>query len=177
MWVDDVLHFWFGELKPEQWFAKDAALDARIRERFGSLHDALASGALDIPSTPRGYLAAIIVFDQFSRNLYRGSAAAFANDTHALRLAREAMERGYDRQLTRAERKFVYMPFMHSEDPEMQHRCVRLFSTLGDEESLRYAIEHRDVIDHFGRFPHRNAILQRTPTPEEAEFLKRHEGF
>ncbi len=177
MWIDDVLDFWFGELKAEDWFTKNEQLDARIRERFGALHESLSAGALDVPETARGYLAAIIVFDQFSRNIHRGSRAAFACDARALSLAQRALERGYDRELTMPERKFIYMPFMHSESREMQAKCVELFSAIGDAESLRYAIEHRDIVERFGRFPHRNPILGREPTPEEAEFMKQHAGF
>lgn len=177
MWVDDVLDFWFNELKPESWFAKDDALDARIRERFSALHESLRSEALEVPETARGYLAAIIVLDQFSRNLHRGSALAFASDARALALAQRALERRFDRELEMRERKFLFMPFMHSEDRRMQAKCVELFSNIDDAESLRYAIEHRDIVERFGRFPHRNAILGREPTPEEAEFMKQHAGF
>lgn len=177
MWVDDVLEFWFDELKPEDWFAKNEQLDARIRERFGALHESLSTGAIAVPETPRGCLAAIIVLDQFSRNIHRGTRAAFASDARALSLAQHALERGYDRELALPERKFLYMPFMHSENKEMQARCVELFAAIDDAESLRYAIEHRDIVERFGRFPHRNPILGREPTPEEAEFMKRHEGF
>lgn len=177
MWVDDVLGFWFDELEPSDWFEKDEQLDARIRDRFGALHEALRSESVAVRDTPQGYLAAIIVLDQFSRNLHRGSPEAFACDERALALAQLAIERGYDRALTQTQRKFVYMPFMHSEDLDMQAKCVNLFSAIGDAESLRYAIEHRDIVARFGRFPHRNSILGRDPTPEEAEFMKHHAGF
>jgi uncharacterized protein (DUF924 family) len=177
MWVDDVLEFWFNELEPENWFAKDEQLDARIRERFSALHESLRLDAIAVPETPRGHLAAIIVLDRFSRNLHRGSPMAFASDARALALAQHALAQGYDRELTKRERKFLYMPFMHSEDKHVQARCVELFSTIDDADALRYAIEHRDIVDRFGRFPHRNPILGRDPTPEEAEFMKHHEGF
>lgn len=177
MWVDDVLEFWFNELKPENWFVKDEQLDACIRERFGALHESLRSEEIAVPETPRGYLAAIIVLDQFSRNLHRGSPLAFASDARALALAQHALDHGFDRALDTRARKFLYMPFMHSEDKAMQSRCVELFSSIDDAESLRYAIEHRDIVERFGRFPHRNPILGRDPTPEEAEFMKHHAGF
>lgn len=177
MWVDDVLQFWFDELKPENWFAKDEQLDARIRERFGALHESLRTESIEVPETARGYLAAIIVLDQFSRNLHRGSPLAFASDARALAFAKRALDQGFDRALEMRERKFLYMPFMHSEDKSMQARCVELFSGIDDAESLRYAIEHRDIVERFGRFPHRNEILGRDPTPEEAEFMKHHAGF
>lgn len=177
MWVDDVLQFWFRDVEPKDWFSKNDRLDARIRERFESLHESLASRAIDVPDTPRGYLAAAIVLDQFSRNLYRGSPKAFATDARALELAQAALDRDYDRALSTTERKFLYMPFMHSEDRAMQARCVELFAQIEDAEALRYAIEHRDIVDRFGRFPHRNEILGRAATPEEAEFMKHHAGF
>ncbi len=177
MWVDDVLHFWFQELQPAAWFSKDDELDAQIRARFGDLHQALMLERIDIPTTPHGLLAAIIVLDQFSRNLYRGSARAFAADARALGLARRSIELGFDRELQPLERKFVYMPYMHSEDPQAQAECVRLFTELNDAESLKYAIEHREIIDRFGRFPHRNRTLGRTASAEEETFLKHHAGF
>lgn len=177
MWTDEVLEFWFGELQPEAWFKKDPQVDATIRDRFGALHDALARESLTIPDTPRGHLAAVIVLDQFSRNLYRDSPRAFACDERALALAQRALERAYDQTLAPAERKFLYMPFMHCEDLAMQARCVQLFTALDDEESLRYAIEHRDIIERFGRFPHRNRALNRPSSDEEREFLKQHAGF
>jgi uncharacterized protein (DUF924 family) len=177
MWADDVLEFWFRELRPEHWFAKDDALDAKIRERFGALHEAVATEQVEMPLTPRGVLAAIIVLDQFSRNLHRGSSRAFAQDAKALELARRAIEMGLDRELTPMERKFIYMPFMHAEDRTAQAECVRLFTELEDQDSLKYAIEHRDIIDRFGRFPHRNRTLGRRSLPEEEEFLKQHPGF
>jgi uncharacterized protein (DUF924 family) len=177
MWVEDVLHFWFVELGADAWFEKNERVDTLIHERFRSLHDQLSGGLIEIPLAARAHLAATIVLDQFSRNMYRGSARAFASDVQALSIARRAIELGYDRDMSVPERQFLYMPFMHSEDVRDQAQCVELFSRLQDPELLRYAIEHHRVIDKFGRFPHRNSLLQRESSQEEREFLQHHEGF
>lgn len=177
MWFDDVLHFWFEELRTDDWFVKDEEIDRRIRERFIDLHAKLQQGSINIPPTAHAHLAAVIVLDQFSRNIFRNSPAAFACDTQALGIAQQAIERAYDRELSTAERQFLYMPFMHSEDRAVQARSVELFTALGDPVAHKFAEEHRDIIDRFGRFPHRNSILQRISTPDELEFLKTHKGF
>jgi uncharacterized protein (DUF924 family) len=190
---EDVLWFWFGELdargradKPqsERWFRKDHEFDGHIRDRFGALHERLLAGAQeDWRSTPRPLLAYVIVLDQFSRNLHRGSARAFAGDARALAAARDGLARGFDHALAFAERPFLYMPFMHSEALADQDECVRRFTALRDEQTdaelrgqvdwqLGYAVQHRDIIARFGRFPHRNAVLGRPSTAEEMEFLK-----
>jgi uncharacterized protein (DUF924 family) len=177
MWVEDVLHFWFVELGAGAWFEKSDRVDTLIRERFRSLHDQLSGGPIEIPPSPRAHLAATVVLDQFSRNMYRGSARAFAFDGKALSIARRAIELGYDRDMSVPERQFLYMPFMHSENAFDQVQCVELFSRLQDPELLRYAIEHHRIIDRFGRFPHRNSVLQRESSQEEKEFLQHHEEF
>ena len=128
-------------------------------------------------ASPRGALAAAIVLDQFPRNMYRGTAKAFATDDLAIRLARQAIENKVDEHLTPAERLFLYMPFQHSEILADQEHAVMLFKALGQENALRYAIEHRDIIARFGRFPHRNRALGRQSTPEEEVFLQEHKGF
>jgi uncharacterized protein (DUF924 family) len=169
----EVLAFWFGEITGPQRFARDDAVDAAIRERFGALHAKLAA---EVPASwrvdPASTLAAVIVLDQFSRNLHRGSAKAFAQDPAALALARAAIARGDDAMLQPEERHFLYMPLMHSESLADQDDCVRLIEGLGMAEPLDFAKRHRDIIARFGRFPHRNAALGRETTPEEAEFLK-----
>lgn len=172
-WVDDVLQFWFEELKPAEWFSSHAHLDERIRQRFGALCEALRSEppALD-DADARTLLAAIIVFDQFPRNIYRKTPAAYASDEHALALARVAVETGKDRSLPPMPRHFIYMPFMHSEDLRAQEQSLRLFSELGIADGVKYARHHHDVVKRFGRFPHRNDILGRHSTSEELEFLK-----
>jgi uncharacterized protein (DUF924 family) len=177
MWVDDVLKFWFDEIKPESWFTKSDGFDEEVRRRFGSLHESSLAGHVTVPRNARAYLAEIIVLDQFSRNLHRGLPGAFAADSKALQRANEAIELGFDREVSNRERAFFYMPLMHSESLADQERCVLLFDRLGNAESLKYAIEHRDIIERFGRFPHRNAILERGSTPDEIEFMKAHAGF
>ena len=172
-WVDAVLRFWLVETPPEKRFAKDAALDRQIAERFGALRERLRAEPVSPPHlTTRSVLAAIIVLDQFSRNLYRGSPEAFAADPQALHLARWLVETGRDRSLDTDARLFVYLPFEHSEDVADQDRSVDLTAGLGNAEWDRYAIAHRDIIRRFGRFPHRNAALGRTSTPQELAFLK-----
>lgn len=177
-WINDVLHFWFTELQPEKRFAKDDAVDATIRKRFGALHASLTEKVpASIAATPLGSLAAVIVLDQFSRNLFRQSVRAFACDATALGIAQDAIRAAFDRQLERVQRAFLYLPFEHSEDREMQRRSLELFTELGDAQALDYARQHHDIIERFGRFPHRNRTLGRESTPAELEFLKAHPGF
>jgi uncharacterized protein (DUF924 family) len=172
-WVDDVLSFWFDELGRKAWFVKDAAVDAKIRDRFLPLIEQLAAQPVDAAVTSAGRaLATVIVLDQFTRNVFRGSARAFATDALALGIAKAAIERGLDQRLPADRRVFLYLPFEHSEDLADQERSVGLTAALGNEEYARYAVLHRDVIKRFGRFPHRNAMLGRTPTLEEIKFLK-----
>lgn len=168
-----VLAFWFTELRREQWFARDATVDAAIRKRFADLYRRLAA---EVPATwrttPAGHLAAVIVLDQFPRHLFRGDPRAFASDDAALALAEEALAAGVDRALGAAERIFLCMPFQHSESREIQACSVALFAAIGDPEALEAAKRHREIVDRFGRFSHRNAALGRASTPEEIEFLK-----
>lgn len=177
-WVDEVLDFWFAELTYEDWFGGGAELDAKLRTRFLPLYEKLKA-SLDEKSVrdARTALAAILVFDQFSRNIFRGTAAAFATDDIAVGLARLAVERGWDDTVEPAQRSFFYMPFMHSEILADQERCVDLFRGLGQGGGLDYAIEHRDIVAKFGRFPHRNKALGRESTADEIEFLKGHAGY
>ena len=173
----EVLDFWFG-LAPERRFAKDDALDREIGERFGDLHrrvhDDAAAGWRD---DPRHLLAAVIVLDQFSRNLFRGDPRAFASDAIARRLAAEALAKGWDAGMTAEERVFLYMPFMHGEDAESQRRSVELFTALGEEENRRFAVDHAEVFARFGRFPSRNAALGRETTAEERAYLEAGGGW
>lgn len=172
-WVGDVLRFWFEELGRKAWFVKDAAVDAQIRDRFLPLIDDLARrpAAEALASADRA-LATVIVLDQFPRNVFRGTARAFATDAAALDIAKAAIDRGLDQRLSADRRVFLYLPLEHSEALADQERCVELTAALGDPEYARYAVLHRDVIKRFGRFPHRNAMLGRTPTLEEIKFLK-----
>jgi len=173
MTPDDVLAFWFeGDPSQyrEKWFEKNAVFDASCG-RFSEALRAAKSGAFDHwTETPRGTLALIILLDQFSRNLHRGSAEAFAADAKARELARGVVEKALEQGFTPNERMFMYLPFEHSESLVDQDESVRLFTALGDELA-KYAIEHRDVIKRFGRFPHRNAALSRVNTPEETAYL------
>jgi uncharacterized protein (DUF924 family) len=169
----EILHFWFGQLGPARWFKPDPALDEEIARRFGAVYDELRRGvADDWRISAQGILAAIIVLDQFSRNMFRGTPRAFATDSAALCLATMAIDTQLDRSLSTSERQFLYMPFQHAEDRAIQTRSVQLFETLGDADVLDYARRHRSVVERFGRFPHRNAILGRASTAEEIEFLK-----
>jgi len=172
-WVDDVLTFWFEETRPKQWFEKDDGFDAVCR-RFLALHEGLAARPVaSLLTDARTALAAVIVFDQMPRNMFRGSARAFETDAKALEFAAAAVARGFDRRLTKDERMFLYLPFEHAEDREAQRRSVELMAGLGDPELTKWAEMHKVIIDRFGRFPHRNAALGRLSTPEEVEFLKR----
>jgi uncharacterized protein (DUF924 family) len=172
-WVDDVLRFWFTELTYEQCFKKDDDVDREIDARFGAVHERLAADADSIDETaPRELLAAIVVFDQFPRNLFRGTPRAFATDPVARRLARAAVDSGIDTTMAKRERVFLYLPFEHSEDGADQVRSVALLGALGDPELDKYALAHKVIIDRFGRFPHRNVALGRVSTPEEIAFLK-----
>ena len=170
-WVREVLDFWFGELGPKQWFAKSADLDARIRTRFAALHgQLLATQAAGVDGL-RATQAAVIVLDQFSRNIYRDQARAFAGDALARQLARAALDAGADTTLPPEQRMFLYLPFEHSEALADQELSLRLYARLGNEEWTRYARAHHELIARFGRFPHRNAVLGRESTPAEIEAM------
>jgi uncharacterized protein (DUF924 family) len=172
-WIEEVLKFWFEETKPNQWFEKDPTFDASIRQRFLGLHEILASrGDKDLLPDAQTALAAVIVLDQMSRNMFRNTPRAFAADPQALRLAETAIVRGFDAGLNKDQRMFLYLPFEHAEDCEAQARSIALMASLGDPQCLKWAEAHKAIIDRFGRFPHRNAILGRLSTPEEIEFLK-----
>ena len=167
-----IIHFWFSELTPQQHFAKDATLDESIRTRFGPTLDAAARCELFAwRATPEGRLAEILVLDQFSRNVYRDTARAFAQDALALALAQELVASGPDRNLPTAQRVFAYMPYMHSESALIHEQALALFTQPGMENNLDFERRHKAIIDRFGRYPHRNAILGRTSTPEELAFL------
>ena len=155
------------------WWTTDSAFDAKIAGRFGKVHTAAIAGELaEWRGVPRGRLAEIIVLDQFSRNLFRGTPRAFVNDPMALVLAQEAVAGAHDRGLTDQERSFLYMPFMHSESRVIHAQAERLFASLGLDDSYESELRHKAVIDRFGRYPHRNAILGRESTQEELAFLE-----
>lgn len=168
-----VLAFWFDELEPKQWWQADPAVDERIGARFGdTLARAARSELYNWRETPRGRLAEVIVLDQFSRNIHRGTPAAFAQDPLALALAQEAILAGATAALTPIQRNFLYMPFMHSESPLIHRWAEQLFRDNGLEENHRFELRHKEIIDRFGRYPHRNAILGRESTREELDFLE-----
>lgn len=168
-----ILEFWFEELIPKQWFLKDSELDRMIGERFGAtLAAAARCECWAWRKTPAGRVAEIIVLDQFSRNIHRDTPGAFAQDPLALALSQELIGLGLDTSLPLAQRIFAYMPFMHSESLPIHDRALELFDRPGMEEQLDYERRHRVIIERFGRYPHRNAILGRESTPEEIEFLR-----
>jgi uncharacterized protein (DUF924 family) len=170
---DEIVTFWFEELKPKDWYRRDEAVDAKIRERFGAVYEKLKAGVPDDwLDGAEAYLAAIIVLDQFPRNMFRGTAQAFATDENALALAKKAMSKRIDQWLPKEKRAFVYLPFQHSEQTEDQARSVQLFTALGNPVNLDFALRHQAIVDRFGRFPHRNAALGRASTKEEEAFLK-----
>jgi uncharacterized protein (DUF924 family) len=172
MLATDIIHFWFEELTDKQHFVKDTALDEAMRSRFGATLEAAARCELFAwRATPEGRLAEILVLDQFSRNIFRDTPRAFAQDALALVLAQEMVAGGHDQQLGVAQRAFAYMPYMHSESAVVHAEAVRLFSLPGLENNLAFELRHKAIIDRFGRYPHRNAILGRTSSPEELAFL------
>lgn len=168
----DVLDFWFAPDHTNFWFAKDPLFDDAIRTQFSTVHQQATQAELwSWRQTVEGRLAEIIVLDQFSRNLYRDQAQAFAQDSMALALAQEAITQQLDAQLSPEQRSFLYMPFMHSESKLIHEFALKLFQKLGNEINLSFEKKHKVIIDQFGRYPHRNAILGRQSTPEELEFL------
>ncbi len=181
--ANDILDFWFGapgsaergQSRPA-WFRKDPAFDDEIRRRFGhAVDDALGGRYAEWGATAHGALALVILQDQFTRNIFRDTPRAFAGDARALGVAEDAVDRGLDRKLAPRERWFLYMPFEHAEDVAMQRRSLVLFEALsremGDAGPLEWARKHADVIFRFGRYPHRNALLGRASSAEEAEYL------
>ncbi|MCB9717980.1 MAG: DUF924 domain-containing protein [Myxococcales bacterium] len=189
--VEAILEYWFGALegphdvdpsKNALWWAGGAAIDAEIRERFGELVTRARAGELDHwAESPRPALALVILLDQFTRNLGRGTAEAFAGDAAALRVTLRALERGFDQQLRPVERGFLCMPLMHAEDREMARRSLEVFARLAKEvaelgleghpDFHPSAVTHAEIVERFGRYPHRNPLLGREPTPEETAFL------
>ena len=180
----EVLDFWFGREDDqeygqfrEEWFRKDPEFDARVTKQFADLYEEAVAGGLDgWRDDARSCLALVIVLDQFPRNMFRGEGRTHAADGVALESSKYALEHALDRELPAFQKMFLYMPFMHSENREDQRRSVELFQLLADEpgapDVTSYAAGHREIVERFGRFPHRNGILDRETTPEEAEFLK-----
>ncbi|HZZ30867.1 MAG TPA: DUF924 family protein [Phenylobacterium sp.] len=169
--INDILGFWLGA-GPSKWFKKVTAFDEAIRLKFEPTHHRAARGEYDAwAETPDGALALVILLDQFPRNLYRGSAHAFATDGKARSIARAAVEQGFDRQVDTSLRNFFYLPFEHSEDLADQDFSLALSAEAGVEDDIKWAGIHRDIIARFGRFPHRNTALGRVTTAEEQEFM------
>lgn len=181
--VNEILNFWFGQTGEAEygksrkvWFVKDSKFDTEVQERFQADYELAATGRLkDWEGSAPGCLALILLLDQFSRNMFRGTPKAFAADPQALSLAKHAIAQGFDQELLPVQRWFVYLPFEHSENLADQHQAVSLFRQISNEldstDALEYAIKHLQVIERFGRFPHRNRILGRVSTPEEEDFL------
>ncbi len=168
----EVIDFWFAEIDQSKWWTKDEAFDALIRSRFSDLHSRAIKGELFAwRDTGLGALAEIIVLDQFSRNMYRDTPKSFAYDLASLTLAQSAISRGYDFELDREKRLFMYLPFMHSESLMIHDKAVALFTSLGSESSLDFEHQHKNILEKYGRYPHRNKILGRVSSQEEVEFL------
>ncbi len=171
--LTSVLDFWFKEIDQKQWWVKDAAFDELIKTRFSRVHQCANAGELYTWRTSaKGRLAEIIILDQFSRNMFRGKAASFLSDSLALVLAQEAVALNIDSELAEQERAFLYMPFMHSESRLIHEFAEPLFKNNTNESSYRFELRHKDIIDRFGRYPHRNSILGRESSPEELAFLE-----
>lgn len=168
----EIIEFWFSEIEPKQWWQKDKNFDLMIQRRFGSLHKQAKAGELfEWRETALGSLAEIIILDQFSRNIYREKPESFACDPLALALAQFAISKAFDAELAQTERSFLYLPFMHSESKLIHIEAVKLFESLGNSNNLEFEYKHKAIIDRFGRYPHRNGILDRESTSEEIEFL------
>jgi len=170
----DILHFWFEETKPQQWFQTNPEFDALIQERFSEAYTMAKDGMFeDWKKDSDGCLALCLLLDQFPRNMFRGTPEAFATDGKALLIAKHAVSKGFDQLLAPIKRRFLYLPYEHSENLSDQKKCVELFEKMKSDDPLGYdyAVRHLEVIEKFGRFPHRNEILERENTPEEEEYL------
>ena len=167
----EILDFW-REIGPKGWWKKDDAVDKRIVDEFGDLHAKAVAGELsDWESDPNSCLALVLILDQFSRNMFRGDPATFAHDAKGLAIAKAAIAKGHDKETDENLATFFYLPLMHSEVLEDQEECVRIFATMDKPENLKAAVEHRDIIKQFGRFPHRNEVLGRETISQEQVFL------
>lgn len=174
VWRQEVLRFWFEELEPKQWFQSSDELDATITSRFKTILEEIRTWSVTslVGQSAEDALAAVIVLDQFSRNIYRKQAEAFAQDMLARTVSSAAIEQELDQNLEEQQRHFLYMPFMHAEDLDAQKRSLELFGVLGDENTLKFAREHYELVEQFGRFPYRNDVLGRQSSPEEESYLK-----
>lgn len=169
----EIIKFWFEDIEPSQWWSKSDDFDLLIRELFASVHAQAIRGELYVwRETAEGRLAEILVLDQFSRNMFRDTAQAFAYDPLALVLAQEAISVAADEKISPVQRSFLYMPFMHSESLTIHHEAVELYQKNGIQNNLDFELKHKKIIEMFGRYPHRNSILGRQSTEQEVEFLK-----
>ncbi len=170
--ANNILQFWFEEIEQSQWFMVNAEFDQIIQQRFTDIHQQAKHGELfSWRATAKGRLAEVIILDQFSRNMFRDTAQAFSSDSLALILSQEAISAGADKELTAIERSFLYMPFMHSESLIIHDVAVALYQANGVQENLDFEIKHRVILEQFGRYPHRNKILNRKSTKKEITFL------
>lgn len=173
MHYHEILSFWFEEIEASKWWIKDADFDQQIKQRFLEVHEqANLCELYTWRDSAKGRLAEIIVLDQFSRNIFRDSVKAFSSDSLALALAQESISLGKHLELSQVERSFLYMPFMHSESLAIHDVAIELFKENGVQSNFDFEIKHRNIIEKFGRYPHRNSILERASTDEEIEFLK-----
>lgn len=169
----EIINFWFEEIPANNWWVKDLVFDREIKSRFHNVYKKAASGELfNWRYTAESSLAEIIILDQFPRNMFRDKKQAFATDPLALCLAQVAIDKGFDQQLAPNKRSFLYMPLMHSESPEIHKAAELLFSAPGLEDNYKFELKHKEIIDQFGRYPHRNKILGRRSRKAEIEFLK-----
>lgn len=176
--INKILTFWFKETTPKQKYNKDKDFDSLIKKEFEEIYWLVMAGKTEAwRSTPEGRLAEIIVLDQFARNMFRNDKRSFTGDALALSLAREAISVGDEIKLPDEQKQFFYMPFMHSESREVHAEALKLFKERSNADGLKYEIMHKEIIDRFGRYPHRNEVMGRESTPEELEFLKEHVGF
>lgn len=172
MQANDILNFWFQEVEPSQWFQKDLVFDEMIKNRFSVIHQMASRCELYTwRNSAKGRLAEIIVLDQFSRNIYRDTPQAFTADPLALALAQQAVAVGDDKKLNQIERSFLYMPYMHSESLAIHQVATQLYKQNGIDSSIDFENQHKIIIEKFGRYPHRNEILNRDSSPEEIAFL------
>ena len=174
----EILKFWFEEIEPSQWWSKDEQIDQIILERFSDIHaKAIRCELFEWRKIAEGRLAEIIVLDQFSRNMYRESPLSFANDSLALALAQEAILFEADKELSSVQRSVLYLPFMHSESLKIHEVAMALYQKNGILSNLSFEVKHKEIIEKFGRYPHRNKTLDRISTEQELEFLKQGAGF
>ena len=176
--IDSIIDFWFSDDMAKQWFNSTPELDLKIKSNFEEIYQSAVNGELDHWQTsPLGCLALILLFDQFPLNMYRGKEQSFATESRSRAVAEQAINNSFDEKLSDQQKVFVYMPYMHSEDLEDQAKGIELYSKAGLKENLRFAKHHHDIVERFGRFPHRNKILGRTNTPEEEVYLNSKQAF